>query len=348
MTGDREIRLGFVGVGTMGQAAHLRNYATLNDCRVVALAEKRPKLAAEVARRFGVDRVYDSFEGLLEREDLDGIVAIQQFQMHGQYVPELLKKGVPVLTEKPLASTVEDGEAIVRAVNASSAPLFLAYHKRCDPAMTYAKETMSRWDASGEMGALRYIRITMPPGDWSAQAFASNVSTDELFDLGVAFGMGGDYEAFVNYYIHQVNLFRFLFSRDFEVLYADPSGITMTLRSAHGMIGVLEMAPYSTSMGWQESVLICYEKGWIRVDLPAPLVIDQPGEVFVYRDSSTGPILLSPTLQPWHAMRKQAANFLAAIRGEPHSLCGAEDGLKDLLIARAYIRKLGDSRSLGR
>ena len=32
-------RIGFVGVGGMGQCAHLRNYATLPDCEVVAIAE---------------------------------------------------------------------------------------------------------------------------------------------------------------------------------------------------------------------------------------------------------------------------------------------------------------------
>jgi len=42
-------RIGSVGVGSMGQAAHLRNYATLPECEVVALAELRPNLGQAVA-----------------------------------------------------------------------------------------------------------------------------------------------------------------------------------------------------------------------------------------------------------------------------------------------------------
>jgi hypothetical protein len=45
-------KIGFVGVGGMGQAAHLRHYATLPECEVVALAELRPKLGEAVARRW--------------------------------------------------------------------------------------------------------------------------------------------------------------------------------------------------------------------------------------------------------------------------------------------------------
>ena len=36
-----KVRIGFVGVGSMEQCAHLRNYVTLDDCEVVAIAEVR-------------------------------------------------------------------------------------------------------------------------------------------------------------------------------------------------------------------------------------------------------------------------------------------------------------------
>ena len=45
-------RLGFVGVGNMGQCAHLLNYTDLDGCQVVAIAEVRPELAARVASRY--------------------------------------------------------------------------------------------------------------------------------------------------------------------------------------------------------------------------------------------------------------------------------------------------------
>src|SRR5262245_37556097 len=97
----------------MGQAAHLRNYATLPDCAVVAIAELRPGLAEAVARKWNIPRVYPNAEALLASESLDGFVASQPFDKHGSIIPPLYRAGVPVFTEKPLASAIEVGERML-------------------------------------------------------------------------------------------------------------------------------------------------------------------------------------------------------------------------------------------
>src|SRR5512137_999889 len=100
-------KIGFVGVGGMGQCAHLRNFVTVPDCEVVAIAELRQKTAQKVAERYGVEKVYPDAATMLAKEKLDGIVASQPFTRHGVLVPEILKAGVPVMTEKPLAASVQ-------------------------------------------------------------------------------------------------------------------------------------------------------------------------------------------------------------------------------------------------
>ena len=46
-------RLAFIGAGHMGQCAHLRNYADIRECEVVAIAELREGLGKKVAQRYG-------------------------------------------------------------------------------------------------------------------------------------------------------------------------------------------------------------------------------------------------------------------------------------------------------
>jgi hypothetical protein len=48
----------------------------------------------------------------------------------------------------------------------------------------------------------------------------------------------------------------------------------------------------------------------------------------------------SPPMPPVHAMRQQALNFLAAIRGEIKPMCEAREAVEDLRIARDHIRLL--------
>ncbi len=48
------VKIGFVGVGSMGQCAHLKNSATLDTCQVVAIAERLPEQGQKVAARYGI------------------------------------------------------------------------------------------------------------------------------------------------------------------------------------------------------------------------------------------------------------------------------------------------------
>ena len=348
-TAKKRIRIGFIGVGNMGQAAHLRNFSSLSgECEIVALAELRRELGAEVAARHGIPKVYSSHEELLAKEDIDAIVASQPFSRHGILIPELARKGVPILSEKPIAGSIAAGEQIVKALEANKTWLMVGYHKRSDPATVYAKAEIDRLKQSGELGKLRYVRITMPPGDWIAGGFNDNIFSSE----NVA-GLQWDpapadmdkvtrdlYNVFVNYFIHQVNLLRHLLGEDYKVSYADPSGTLFVAHTNSGVPGVIEMNTFTSTVGWHESALATFEKGYVKIELPAPLVYNQPGRVEIFRDPGNGatPTTTVPDL-PWvHAMRNQALNFIKAVRGEAPAPCLAPEALQDLFVARDYIR----------
>ncbi len=113
----------------------------------------REELGAAVATRSAIPHVYTSAEEMLASERLDGLVASQPFDRHGVLVPELLKAGLPIFTEKPSA-WLEVGERIARAVEASGTWHMVGYHKRSDPATMAAKAEIERLKESGELGKL--------------------------------------------------------------------------------------------------------------------------------------------------------------------------------------------------
>ena len=345
---ERRVRLGFVGVGSMGQCAHLRNYVTVEECEVVALAELRKDLGDAVATRYAIPHTYRTHTEMLAEEELDGIVAAQPFDRHGILVPDLLEAGVPIFTEKPLAASVEVGERIVEAVEASGTWHMVGYHKRSDPATMAAKEEIDRLRSSGELGKMTYVRILMPAGDWIAEGFSHLIRVPGGYPDVARDPVPSDmdeetyrqYTAFVNYYIHQVNLMRYLLGEPYQVIYAEPSGVLLAGQSESGIACTIEMSPYQTSIDWQESALVCFEHGYVKVELPAPLACNRPGRAEFLRDPGNGeiPKTVEPQL-PWiHAMRQQARNFVAAVKGESEPSCEAAEALADLKVAREYIR----------
>ncbi|MFM7678694.1 MAG: Gfo/Idh/MocA family oxidoreductase, partial [Roseiflexaceae bacterium] len=79
----RKVRIGFVGVGNMGQAAHLRNFVMVPNCEVVAVCDVKPDHASQVAHKWGVPHAYTDHHAMLSTHALDAIVAIQPFTRHG-------------------------------------------------------------------------------------------------------------------------------------------------------------------------------------------------------------------------------------------------------------------------
>lgn len=345
---DKKIRVVFAGTGGMGQAAHLKNYATNPECEVVALAEIREDVGKKVAAKYSIPKVYTDIGEMLKKEKFDAVVASQPFGRHGIILPEIMAYGKPVFTEKPIAGSIEVAEKVIAAAKKHKVMHMVGYHKRSDPAVAYAKAEIDSLKKSGELGKMKYVRITMPAGDWIAEGFYDMLSGDnpktkfewdppakdmdkKHFDL---------YTAFVNYYIHQVNLMRHLLGEKYSLTYADPSDVLIAGLSESKVPCSIEMSPYVTSIDWQESALVCFEKGWIKIELPAPLTINHPGKVTVFKDPGKGivPLTVVPDL-PWvSAMRQQAANFIKAVREGSKPLCDGEEALLDIKLAGDYMK----------
>jgi predicted dehydrogenase len=343
-----KIKIGFLGCGYMGQNAHLSNYVQLDSCEVAAVCDAKQKQAELVAARYGIPKVYGTEKELLADPEIQGVVAAQYFEFHTDTVPRILEAGKHLLTEKPLCVYPQNGAKLADVAAKTGKIHMVANHKRSDPASEYAVEQIRRWKQSGEAGKFKYLRLTMPPGSWTAGA-NKVISTDEKVKEGVRetrpAGVSDEFHkamvSFVNYYIHQVNLMAFFFGEDFKLAYTEKSGILLAVESASGIPGILEMSPYSTNQEWHEAALACFEKGFVKVELPAPLVSQQAGKVTVYKNTPEGEAYSTPVLPYVSAMRNQAANFIKAISGEKRAPCTSADAVKDLQIAWDYIKAMG-------
>ncbi|MBN1343481.1 MAG: Gfo/Idh/MocA family oxidoreductase [Phycisphaerae bacterium] len=350
---DRIARIGMVGCGYMGQKAHLDNLVTIPGCRVVALAEGRSETAKLVARKYGIERVYPDHRALLSNAEVDAVVCVMHYGLHHTVARDILEAGKHLLTEKPIAIRSETGHLLADLAEAKGVIYQVGYMKRHVPASRAAVETIRRWRESGAAGAMNYLRVSMPPGNWtygiegpigagdSAPAYQGQAIETPPDWMGAATGEA--YNAFVNYFIHQVNMVRYLLGESYRCEYLDPTGTVLLGRSDSGVPWVLEMKGYNLRDHWEEYYKVCFEGGKLDLSIPAPMARQHSGDLRIYHgptsDVDRGRYE-QPVLAPSWCMLEQARHFVDCVRTGKPTLAPAREAALDLEVAEQYARLL--------
>lgn len=152
------MRLGIIGIdNTHADHAvrHLNLEHALGSARVVAIHGGTAERSAALAETGGVETVAERPEDLIGQVDAV-IVMDRDGALHRAHAVPLLKAGVPVLVDKPLATTVADAEAILAAARAGGVPVTSYSALRWAPALAAVGER------AAEIGEIRTVVATGP------------------------------------------------------------------------------------------------------------------------------------------------------------------------------------------
>src|SRR5450755_2534440 len=130
------LRVGVVGVGVMG-ANHARVLADLADVKLVGIADSDRKQRALVAGALGCAG-YADVEALIAG-GVDAITIAAPTHLHRDLALTCIRHGVHILVEKPIASSVEEGRAIIDAAQRAGVTLMIGHVERFNPAVEAIK-----------------------------------------------------------------------------------------------------------------------------------------------------------------------------------------------------------------
>ena len=129
-----KLRCGVVGVGQLGQH-HVRIYREMPETDLIGVHDSDPERAAKIAQLNGT-KAYPSLEGLVR--DVDALSVAVPTCSHFEVGSQIIDAGRHVLIEKPIASTVEQGAALVAAARARKVVLCTGHTERFSPSIRSA------------------------------------------------------------------------------------------------------------------------------------------------------------------------------------------------------------------
>ena len=131
---QKPLRVGVVGVGHLG-SRHAQIYADMRGVRLAGVCDIRPERAETLARRLGC-QAYADFRELLGQ--VDALSLAVPTSDHAAIALPCLKQGVHMLIEKPLARTLAEADALIRAAARHRCVLQVGHVERFNAAIRAA------------------------------------------------------------------------------------------------------------------------------------------------------------------------------------------------------------------
>ncbi len=136
MSGLRKVRVGVTGVGALGQH-HARIYSELPQAELVGVHDASPARAAEIAAKHGV-RAFDSLEALAA--EVEALSVVVPTHLHHEIAGPLIDRGLHLLIEKPITSTMEEAEDLVARAQAKGIILQVGHVERFNPVLAFLEQ----------------------------------------------------------------------------------------------------------------------------------------------------------------------------------------------------------------
>lgn len=222
----QRIKFAVIGLGWFGEK-HCEALSALPHVELAAICTRTESRLQQVADRFGVERTYTDYRELLADETIDAVNITTMWDQHAEPALAALAAGKHVFLEKPMASTVEDCQAIVAATETAPGKFMVGHICRFNPRYAAAKAEI----AAGKIGRIisMYARRNIP----------ASVTTEVLNKIGPIIGDG----------VHDTDLMLWYSGAKVETAYANTVdvrgmkhpdlGWTM-YRFDSGAVGVLE------------------------------------------------------------------------------------------------------------
>jgi predicted dehydrogenase len=168
---------------------------------LVVIADDNAERGKDAAERFGTTWVADYHEAV-SRDDVDAVVICSENVYHKSMTIAAAEAGKHVLCEKPLATTVEDAQAMIDACNRNNVKLQTAFPVRFNSSIVALRQAVR----SGTIGETLTILARNPgtcPGDWFVDPELSG---------------GG---AVIDHTVHVVDVLRWIYDAEFTEVYAE-------------------------------------------------------------------------------------------------------------------------------
>ncbi|MDT5081732.1 MAG: hypothetical protein QOJ80_6369 [Mycobacterium sp.] len=175
------LRIGVLGASRIAESAIVGPAAELGHRLVAVAARSRPR-AELFAEKYGVERVLDGYQDVIEDPEVDVIYNPLANSLHAPWNLAAIAAGKPVLSEKPFARDQSEARRVAEAADEAGVTVLEGFHYFFHPVTRRAFELAS----DGTIGDVTHVevRMAMPTPADDDPRWSYELAGGALMDLG--------------------------------------------------------------------------------------------------------------------------------------------------------------------
>ena len=332
------VRVALVGTGFIGEV-HANSYASIENAELTAVISTTEEKGKKFAEKFGA-RYYPNLRALLRNEKIDCVDICTPTKFHVDMAVEAAESGLDILSEKPIAVTLEDADRMIQAVGESGVKAMVGHTMRFWPEYVKAKEIID----GGELGEPLHAfcdRLAATP-DWHKDSW------------GFKEELGGG--ASVDLHIHDLDYLIWLFGKPKFInavgvrndSLGGVSHITTNVCFENGKSALAEGGwAFSSSFPFTMILRILCEKGTIEWTFRAGKNIEdrsQKMNLLVYKDDGSTD---EPEVQEGDAYYLECKYFIDCVDNDREiTNATLQDGRNALELALAATKSAKENKTV--
>ena len=321
----KAVRVGVIGVGFMGRM-HAAAYAKMRDVELAGVVDLNASRARRVAEELGA-QVYEGVGALVADPRIDAVSVCTNDGDHRPPVQAALAARKHVLVEKPIATTMEDADAMIASAASSDRLLLVGHLLRFEPRYREAKQALD----AGSIGTV-------------VSVFARRI------------GAASTQESLKG----RVSVLSFLGIHDFDLCrwYAGAPATRVYCEERRGLLAArgfdVEDQTFSV-VRFANNVIACVEAGWILPDTHPRRgdfqleIVGSDGTINL--DLMSGGMAISgsegyryPSFG--HGLEQELRHFVDCVRGDAEPAIGPTDARLALELTLAAQRSAREGRPI--
>lgn len=158
-----KVRFGIVGTGGMG-SGHADTIQKIEECQLTAVCDIDPGVVKGVADKYGI-KSFTDYKELIDSGLVDAVIIATPHYFHPIVGIYAMKKGIAVLSEKPMAVTVKAADEMIKTAKETGVSLTIMYQSRASGTSQAARKIIQE----GKLGDI-YRTCMIRPG-FRSQAY---------------------------------------------------------------------------------------------------------------------------------------------------------------------------------